>query len=158
MPVHLTSCRSSLYAARPLLSSPEPLLECLLYNLPATVAAGRAEASVRRVAGRCCRQHTAGQRWSQDRAHTLNLLSPYTADGSSDQLAFLVLTSTSQLRMTGRPWVFGCRVRCFTCPVPVLSPSPALGHTSVVNSSTSFMDSSRPASRARASRCSASRC
>lgn len=127
MPMHLTSCRSSLCAARPLLSSLEPPLECPLYNLPATVATGRAEASVRRVAGRCCRQHTAGQQWSQDRAHTLNLLSPYTADGSSDQLAFLVLTSASQLRVRGRPWVSGCRVKVLHLPSPSPVPIPCPG-------------------------------
>lgn len=44
----------------------------------------------------------------------------------------------------------------FYLPFPY--PLPALGLTSVVNSSTSFMDSSLPANRARAACCSASRC
>lgn len=42
--------------------------------------------------------------------------------------------------------------------LPFPYPLPPLGLTSVVNSSTSFMDSSLPAKRARAACCSASRC
>lgn len=106
--------------------------------------------------GRCCGQQTAGQGWGRDRPHTLNLLSPYAADGSSDQLALLILTSASQLWVTGRLRVLGCGIQVFTCPAPI--PCPSLGLTSAVNSSTSFMDSSCPASRASAARCSASRC
>lgn len=66
----------------------------------------------------------------QGRAHTLNLLGPYAADGSSDQLAFFILTGTSQLWMRNRPPVLDCGVRLFTCPAP----SPGLAWASPVQS------------------------
>lgn len=61
-------------------------------------------------------QQYTGQ--GRGRAHTLNLLGPYAADGSSDQLAFLILTSTSQLWVRSRPQVLDCGVQVFTCPAP----------------------------------------
>lgn len=73
-------------------------------------------------------QQYTGQ--GQGRAHTLNLLGPYAADGSSDQLAFLILTSASQLWMRSRPQVLDCGVQVFTCPAP----SPALAWASPVQS------------------------
>lgn len=97
-----------------------------------------------------------GERGAPGRARTFNLLGPDSADSSPDQLAFLILTGPSQLWVRGGPQGSGHAVQGFTCPAP--SPCPGLGLTSAVSSSTSFMDSSRPASCARAARCSASRC
>lgn len=132
-----------------------PLLSCC-WNARCTTSQPRWQLEGKgKVSGKwpgCCEQHAPGQ----GRAHTLNLLGPDTADGSSDQLAFLILTSTSQLWVRGRSRVLGCGVQVFTCPVPI--PCPGLGLTSAVSSSTSLMDSSCPASCARAARCSASRC
>lgn len=92
----------------------------------------------------------------RQRAPTLNLLSSHPADGSPDQLALLIFTGTPELWVTGRPQGLDCAVHAFVYPSPY--PLRALGLTSVVNSSTSFMDSSRPANCARAACCSASRC
>lgn len=56
-----------------------------------------------RVSGSDVRHEVQGKGESTEgRAPTLNLLGSHTADGGSDQLAFLVFTSTPKL-WTGRP-------------------------------------------------------
>lgn len=59
------------------------------------------------------------------RAHTLNLLGPYAADCSSDQLAFFILTGTSQLWMRSRPqgWIVESRALP-ALPQPLPQPLP----------------------------------
>lgn len=94
---------------------------------------------------------------TEGRAPTLNLLSSHTADGGSDQLAFLVFTSTPKLWVTGGQQGLHPGIQV-VLHLPFTYPLPALSLTSVVNSSTSFMDSSLPANRVREACCSASRC
>lgn len=63
-------------------------------------------------------------------ACTFNLLGPDPADGSPDQLAFLILTSPSQLGVRGGPQGLGRKVQGFPCPAP----SPALAWASPAQS------------------------
>jgi hypothetical protein len=68
----------------------------------------------------------ARQLWGQDRTPTLNLLCPDPTDGSSDQLALLVLTGAPQLWVGGRQreaglWSPGLHL---PCPHPLPWPGP----------------------------------
>lgn len=59
---------------------------------------------------------------TEGRRPTLNLLSSHTADGGSDQLAFLVFTSTPKLWVTGRPQGLqpGIQESIYPSPMPCL--------------------------------------
>lgn len=85
---------------------------------------GKCQVSGWEVLGTACSRAGVGP----GRAHTLDFLGPNTADGSSDQLAFLILSCTSQLWVTGRPQVLDCAVQVSGCPAP----SPALAWASPV--------------------------
>lgn len=108
----LTSHRDSLRAARPWLSSLEPLFRCPLHNLPAKVTAARKG---------MCQKRGNGRVWVKPGCFdaTFNLLGPKPADSSSDQLSLLILCSTSQLCGRDRPhgWE-GCVVPGAPCPTP----------------------------------------
>lgn len=59
--------------------------------------------------------------------HTLNLLGPHAADGSSDQLSLLVLRGAPKLWVRGGPQALGCESRSSQArppPLPLAQASP----------------------------------